>query len=211
MTAPTKMHLNTGPNAFGTVAVPFRGPVHLRSRSLALSESDLGLLDPECSGSVQCQSTGAASLRALIEELHDSQAFEQLSAVNRAVNRLFSYAAENFGFPTRDDWKSFRRTLQSGEGDCEDFAIAKAAVLRRLGFSEKDLYLTVLKEKWTGRYHAVLLVRQDGRYHVLDNRFESLRTEDDLSSFTPLYSINGEKIWLHGEFEKQVAEAGDSF
>jgi predicted transglutaminase-like cysteine proteinase len=69
-----------------------------------------------------------------------------------------------------DLWSSPLVTFTSGQGDCEDYAIAKLVALRELGFADDDLRLLVVFERGAPALHAVAAVRFEGRWLVLDNR-----------------------------------------
>ena len=55
-----------------------------------------------------------------------------------------------------DDWATPKEFLTIGYGDCEDYVIIKYYSLIRLGFDEKKLFLTRVKEKYRGGIHMVL-------------------------------------------------------
>ena len=55
-----------------------------------------------------------------------------------------------------DYWATPKEFLTTGYGDCEDYAIIKYFSLIKLGFDEKKLFITVVKEKYSGAYHMVL-------------------------------------------------------
>ena len=61
-------------------------------------------------------------------------------------------------------------TLNRGRGDCEDYALLKYALLREAGFAEDDLRLAIVRLPLLQQDHAVLAVRLEGRWLVLDNR-----------------------------------------
>ena len=62
-----------------------------------------------------------------------------------------------------DRWSAADDTLARGRGDCEDYALAKLAMLRRAGFADRDLYLVLVKDLARRADHAVLVVRSDGK------------------------------------------------
>lgn len=85
-------------------------------------------------------------------------------AVHRAVNRLpYRTDADRYG---RAEWWA---EIDAAGGDCEDFALAKRARLRALGWPAERLNLATC---WlpSGEYHAVLLASDaDGQDWVLCN------------------------------------------
>lgn len=85
-----------------------------------------------------------------------------LNAVNREVNRSIKAASDQTAFGRKEFW-----TANARSGDCEDFALAKRAKLRKIGFKASQLLLTM---GYNGsEAHTVLVVRtRDGDY-VMDN------------------------------------------
>jgi predicted transglutaminase-like cysteine proteinase len=94
----------------------------------------------------------------------------RIGEINRAVNLgvRASDDARRFGMPDR--WTSPLETLGSTRGDCEDYAIAKYALLRAAGFADADLRLVIVRLPLMRVDHAVLAVRYEGRWLILDNR-----------------------------------------
>jgi len=90
------------------------------------------------------------------------------TAVNWYVNKRVRFVDDQRRWGRADVWSAANETLNSGKGDCEDYAIAKLAMLRRAGVADKDLYLVILKDTVRRADHAVLVVRarhDDGRDH----------------------------------------------
>jgi transglutaminase-like putative cysteine protease len=90
-------------------------------------------------------------------------------------------------------------TLSHGRGDCEDFAIAKRAMLRAAGVPERDLYLVVLKDLSRRADHAVLVVRAGGRFLVLDNGTDRIVDSADVADYKPMLTFAADgKSFTHG-------------
>ena len=87
-------------------------------------------------------------------------------------------------------------TLAAGTGDCEDYAIAKFAMLLDAGVAEKDLKVLLVRDMAVRQDHAVLAVRIDGRWLVLDNRRFGLVEAGDLPYFMPLFAIDHSGVSL---------------
>ena len=109
-------------------------------------------------------------------------------------------------------------TFTGGEGDCEDYAIAKYVALRELGMKADDLRLLLVRDRAVGQDHAVLGVRHDGRWLILDNRHSLLVDMTEVRHFTPLFAIDHEGVKLfaalyahrrQGEAEMAPAAPGD--
>jgi predicted transglutaminase-like cysteine proteinase len=103
----------------------------------------------------------------------------QLGEINRAVNLAIRAMSDLAQHRVEDVWSSPLETFASGAGDCEDYAIAKFAVLRELGIAEEDLRILVVREPGVPDFHAVLAVRFEQRWLVLDNRRFAMINLDD--------------------------------
>jgi predicted transglutaminase-like cysteine proteinase len=123
---------------------------------------------------------------------------KQLEAVNWYVNRRVRFEDDSRRFGRGDVWSSADETLQSGRGDCEDFAIAKMQMLRAAGFSERDLYLVILRDTVRRADHAVLVARASGRMVVLDNGTDELLDTDRVSDYRPILTFASYGEWTHG-------------
>ncbi len=90
-----------------------------------------------------------------------------------------------------DYWQSPIETLASGKGDCEDYAIAKYATLRQLGFSEAQLKLAVVHNE-RDQGHAVTLAaaRGDQDPLVMDNDRYFPVPLSQRGDLTPVFSVN---------------------
>jgi predicted transglutaminase-like cysteine proteinase len=123
---------------------------------------------------------------------------KQLEAVNWYVNRRVQFEDDSRRFGRGDVWSSADETLRSGRGDCEDFAIAKMQMLRAAGFSERDLYLVILRDTVRRADHAVLVARASGRMVVLDNGTDELLDTDRVSDYRPILTFASYGEWTHG-------------
>lgn len=84
--------------------------------------------------------------------------------VNRVVNEATRYASDQSVYGRSEYW-----TVADGRGDCEDYALAKRAMLLAEGADPRHLRLATA---WTDRreYHLVLVVTTDRGDLVLDAR-----------------------------------------
>jgi len=81
-------------------------------------------------------------------------------------------------------------TLAAGRGDCEDYAIAKYAILRAAGVPAEDLRLLLVRDRAVSQDHAVLAVRDNGQWLILDNRHAALAETAMLPHFAPLFVLD---------------------
>ena len=130
----------------------------------------------------------------------------QLHYVNAAINRRVRYRFDQG--PTGDQWATAEETLKRSAGDCEDYAIAKLQALRALGVPADRLFMTIGHDSTAAAVHAVLVAEVQGRFWVLDNRFNRLVPHDQFHGFYPIISLgSGGRAWLHGYPPGKVPEA----
>jgi predicted transglutaminase-like cysteine proteinase len=121
----------------------------------------------------------------------------RIEIVNRTVNRAVRYISDMQQHGAADLWSAPMHTLSAGLGDCEDYALAKMALLQDTGFSSHDLRILLVRDTAVGQDHAVLAVRLDGRWLVLDNRRSDLIETADLPNFMPLFAIDAQGVSLY--------------
>jgi predicted transglutaminase-like cysteine proteinase len=120
----------------------------------------------------------------------------RIEIINRNVNQSVRYVSDIEQHGIVDVWSSPLETLGGGIGDCEDYAIAKFALLRDAGIAENDLKVLLVRDTAVRQDHAVLAVRVDGRWLVLDNRRSGLSEPRDLPYFMPLFAIDHNGVSL---------------
>ncbi len=133
----------------------------------------------------------------MLDKLASRRRGVQIPQVNSMVNRLLAYREDERIWNAVEYWASPAETLSRRAGDCEDYAILKYALLRDLGVDDRDMRIVVLRNTADGNHHAVLSVRHQGTWLVLDNRFERIRFERDLPHYQALYSLNASGEWAH--------------
>ena len=126
------------------------------------------------------------------------QVKDRVAAVNRWVNARISFASDGSARGEGDEWAGAARSLRSGRGDCEDYAIAKLQILRTMGFSEDDLYLVIARDLVRRADHAVLAVRIEGALVILDSEINALLDGKAAQDYRPIVSFSGTRSWIHG-------------
>jgi predicted transglutaminase-like cysteine proteinase len=114
----------------------------------------------------------------------------RLGWINRVVNLSIRPASDLAQYGYSDYWASPLQTLSRRAGDCEDYAIVKYAVLRQLGVSANDLRLVVVRDKTRRADHAVVAVRNEQRWLILDNRTMALLDAENARHYQPLFSLD---------------------
>jgi predicted transglutaminase-like cysteine proteinase len=121
-----------------------------------------------------------------------------LDSVNRWVNGAIAYADDQALFGRRDYWAGARRTLTLGRGDCEDIALTKLELLAAAGVPRENMILTIARDLVRNADHAVLIVRHDGRYYMLDNASDEVFDASTSHDYRPVLSFGTSQTWLHG-------------
>jgi len=123
---------------------------------------------------------------------------ETLTSVNRWVNQAIAYTDDQALFGRRDFWAGASRTLSLGRGDCEDIALTKLELLAAAGVPREDMILTIARDLVRNADHAVLIVRHDGRYYMLDNASDEVFDASSSHDYRPVLSFGNNQTWLHG-------------
>lgn len=175
----------TQPDIFGSVALSIgHSPLDARFRAASAAPG------------------GAAA--AYSANLRGQDAITRIEAVNAYVNARVRFVDDSIQFGVADRWLSVGETLSRGRGDCEDFALAKRAMLRAAGIADRDLYLVVLKDLTRRADHAVLVVRANGRFLVLDNGTNRIVDSEDVRDYKPIFTFAAGKVWTHGYRRQSV-------
>lgn len=122
----------------------------------------------------------------------------RIAGVNAWVNRKVAYTADAKLYGKADHWATAGETLARGKGDCEDYAIAKMAILAAMGVPRADMYLTIARDLVRQDDHAVLIVKHEGRSLLLDNATDELVDGDVANDYRPILSFSADRRYLHG-------------
>ena len=171
-----------GPDVFGSVALPIGNTPYdsMWRRASAANSPALG--------------GWAGSFTAL----RQGESERLLRAVNAWVNGRIDFVEDNVGGVPAENWQTATDSLGSGRGDCEDYALAKLALLAALGFDRNDLYLVIARDLITRNNHAVLAVRSGDRLVILDNSTDELIEGDRVNDYRPIFSYSAAGRWIHG-------------
>jgi predicted transglutaminase-like cysteine proteinase len=121
-----------------------------------------------------------------------------IAAVNAWTNARVRYVEDRVQYGQADYWAKASYTLERREGDCEDIAIAKLQLLAAMGIPRSDLYLTIARDLARNADHALLVVRFEGRFWLLDNATDQLLDASESYDYRPVMSFNGKGKWVHG-------------
>lgn len=119
----------------------------------------------------------------------------KVAAVNDYVNKV-RYIEDKKNYGKTDYWATPDEFFARG-GDCEDFAIAKYAMLKELGVPETRMRLAIVQDKIKNIPHAVLIVYTDNGALLLDNQIKGTTRVASIDRYQPIYSINAGGWWRH--------------
>lgn len=148
-----------------------------------------------CAKNLRYCSSGAARFAAIVKQARHRQGRNRIEWINRRVNRTIRYRSDKAQWRRIDVWSApfaanRQGSFETGFGDCEDYAIAKYVALRGAGTAANDLRLLIVRDTSARIDHAVLAVRDNGQWLVLDNRWSRLIEENQASFFTPLFALD---------------------
>ena len=141
--------------------------------------------------------TGDPRMQALIAPARGLNPVQQLSYLQRAVFRRVHWMSDATEWGAHDYWASAAETLAHSAGDEEDRAIVKMQALRALGFPNRDLFMTMGRDKAGGQI-TVLIVRVAGKYWVLDDNEGGPYTTEQRPEFRPMLTFGYGGFWIHG-------------
>ncbi|QIG55111.1 transglutaminase-like cysteine peptidase [Altererythrobacter sp. BO-6] len=121
-----------------------------------------------------------------------------MAQVNGWVNKAITYRRDSALFGRRDYWADARSTLARRAGDCEDYAILKLQLLAAAGVAREDMMLTLARDTLRRSDHAVLLVRDEGEWFMLDMASDRVANAAADYGYRPLMSFTGSERFIHG-------------
>ena len=121
-----------------------------------------------------------------------------IAAVNSWANARIRYVEDRQLFGQADYWADAKSTLRRRAGDCEDIAIAKMALLAGAGVRREDMYLTIARDLARNADHALLVVKSEGKFWLLDNNTDRLLDASAANDYRPILSYSSGGKWLHG-------------
>ncbi|MCH7343871.1 transglutaminase-like cysteine peptidase [Pelomonas sp. CA6] len=140
--------------------------------------------------------------RALVQlvERHSGAADEaRLKAANAFFNQRIAFMDDMQVWGRVDYWASPLEALDKGQGDCEDYAIAKYFTLLAMGVPEARLRMVYVRAMFQGRpqAHMVLAYYAEPQAEplVLDNLDPEIKPASQRGDLQPVFSFNTEGLW----------------
>jgi predicted transglutaminase-like cysteine proteinase len=142
-------------------------------------------------------------LQALLSELKSAQDKEKLKRINDFFNAKITFDDDMAIWGVSDYWATPLESLGKGRGDCEDYAIAKYAILRALDIPDEKLKLTYVRAQIGGPHSKVFQAHMVLSYYatpsseplILDNLIADVLASSRRIDLTPIFSFNSEGLW----------------
>lgn len=153
--------------------------------------------------------SGAAAViawRGLLTQAASNPETARLQQVNDFFNRRIRFGDDSDIWGIQDYWATPLEMLGRGEGDCEDFAIAKYVTLKLLGVPSGKLRLTYVKARIGGPQSTIVQAHMVLSYYpapedeplVLDNLISDIRPASRRPDLTMIFGFNAEGLWVGG-------------
>jgi predicted transglutaminase-like cysteine proteinase len=138
----------------------------------------------------QCSDPAAIELLAIIDAARPLTGLAQLGQINRAVNLSIRPVDDLVAHGAVDVWSSPLATLSSHAGDCEDYAIVKYVALLEAGIAPADVRMLIVRDVMRAEDHAIVAVRHESQWLLLDNRRFVIRSDAELANYQPLMQMD---------------------
>ena len=140
---------------------------------------------------------------ALIADGRNQPDEEKLRLANDFFN-LIPFVPDLQHWNKKDYWATPMELLGTGGGDCEDYSISKYFTLLAMGMESEKLKITYVKARGYGLINAAHMVlayypTPSAMPVVLDNLDGDIKPADKRGDLTPVYSFNGDGLWLARE------------
>ncbi|HUC48235.1 MAG TPA: transglutaminase-like cysteine peptidase [Xanthobacteraceae bacterium] len=185
---------------FGQVAVTLvSGDVPEKWRLIETEIAAENVILDGCRAHRECPRP-AQELLDIVALGRERQGLARIGVINRAVNLAITTTSDMKQWGVADHWSPPLETLATGRGDCEDYAIAKYVALLDAGIAKEDVKLVIVRRRFPDEEHAVVTVRVDGGWLILDNRTHMLVPAIEMRGASPLFILDsvGAKILVAG-------------
>ncbi len=142
------------------------------------------------------------SLLLQMEELIELPEDQIVITVNRFFNQL-EYRPDIKTRNKKDYWASRMEFLGKGQGDCEDYAVAKFLTMVQLGVPGEKLFLTYVKAVgYPDAAHLVVTYyKETGTVPlVLDNYIKKILPATQRTDLVPVYSFTANDLYIQKQY-----------
>lgn len=138
--------------------------------------------------------------RGLVSDSGLTDEREKLEEVNDFFNRM-RFVDDIDVWGVLDYWATPVEFLGASAGDCDDYSISKYFTLRELGVDDAKMRLVYVKALKYNQFHMVVAYypTPSSVPLILDNINKRIRPATARSDLVPVYSFNGQHLWLMKE------------
>ncbi|HET8872043.1 MAG TPA: transglutaminase-like cysteine peptidase [Aquabacterium sp.] len=141
----------------------------------------------------------AQALLADIAEVSDRDDSVRLKTINDFFNRHILYREDQETWGQLDYWASPLELLGKGQGDCEDYAIAKYFSLIASGVSGVKMRLVYVRAQVGAAVQAHMVLAYyptpNAEPLILDNLITDIRPASRRPDLAPVFSFSAEGLW----------------
>jgi predicted transglutaminase-like cysteine proteinase len=138
-------------------------------------------------------------LQGVVERSSALDEEQRLKPLNDFFNQRIAFRDDSITWGKIDYWASPLETLDRGQGDCEDYAIAKYFSLLATGVPESKLRLVYVRAMLDGRPQAHMVLayytQPNAEPLILDNLQPEVRPASARPDLAPVFSFNSEGLW----------------
>ncbi|MFG6668634.1 transglutaminase-like cysteine peptidase [Halomonas sp. HNIBRBA4712] len=147
---------------------------------------------------------------ALLQRAAGQDIQTQLREVNDFFNRNVRWVDDIITWGQEDYWATPLEALGKGQGDCEDYSIAKYITLKQLGVPGERLRMIYVRAR-IGRSSITQAHMVLGYYEtpsavplILDNMAPSISPASQRTDLDPVFSFNSQGLWAGGSSESRA-------
>lgn len=142
--------------------------------------------------------------RGLLREAQGLSDAEKIQRVNDFFNRRINFRDDIDIWKVTDYWATPLETMGRGEGDCEDFAIAKYVTLKILGVPIERMRLVYVRAVIGGPHSSISQAHMVLGYYatpgaeplVMDNLVADIHPASRRKDLLPVFSFNSDGLWV---------------
>ena len=147
----------------------------------------------QCQAGKPCPAPAQRLIRLSLEG-YGRSGRARVGVLNRAVDLAISPVSDERQWGVPDHWSEPLETLHSNSGDCEDYAIVKYAALLAAGVPKDTVKIVVWRSRLPNENHAVVAVRVDSQWLILDNRTLTLVRDMDVRRAIPEFVLDDQGV-----------------
>ncbi|WP_232513399.1 transglutaminase-like cysteine peptidase [Zobellella denitrificans] len=142
----------------------------------------------------------------MLREIETLPEQEKIVRVNSFFHRHLSYQTDIRLWGEEDYWATPLESLGRGQGDCEDYAIAKYVSLRKAGIGDERLRLIYVRARIGGARSTMTQAHMVLGYYptptadplLLDSLIPNILPGSQRTDLTPVFSFNSQGLWTPG-------------